>query len=86
MKLHILNRNKTFDPFENYRIPENFFFKVIYLGHTNLPISRKAIHSHIKPIDIPKTHYWARHYPSERQDPAPSTRKQAQVYPTREPS
>ena len=34
--------------------PENIFFKVIYLGHTNLPISRKAVHSHIKPIDIPK--------------------------------
>ena len=27
---------------------------MIYLGHASLPISRKAVHSHINPIDIPK--------------------------------
>ena len=34
----------------------------------------------------PQTHDWTWHYSSERLDPAPSTRTQAQVFPTRKPS
>lgn len=34
----------------------------------------------------PKRHYWTQHCPPEKQDPAPSTRVQAHVLPTRKPS
>ena len=51
------------------------------VSKTTLPTSRKAAQSHTKPMVTPK-HFWIWHCPSESQDPASSTRTQAQVLPT----
>ena len=49
--------------------------------NATLFMSRKAAQSRTK-AQTPKKHDWKRHYPSERQDPAPCTRTQTHIPPT----
>ena len=64
--------------------------------HINIKTNRKTWAQSCTSIDRmikataksrhPKTHYYTQHYPSERRDPAPSTRTQKQISPTRKSS
>ena len=41
--------------------------------------ARRTAQRHTEPIDTPKTYYGTLHCPSERGDPVPSARRQAQA-------